>query len=1229
MEDSKKQPPGCKPSTRCCHQDPSKGRNLIVCIDGTANQFGEMNTNVIELYNLILKATEDNQRTFYNSGIGTYARPHWRSWKYRKQVIFHKIDLTIAWDFEKHVQSAYRWLSDNYEDGDCIFIFGFSRGAFQARVLSAMIDRVGLIHRGNESQIPFAYELYADSDSDLARTAPVGSTGKKPPEPAASPEQPKAKSLLSRLKDGFWSLLGFSNREQAPSSDGSQDLPSSHGDQEPLLNHETDAQDGDAASESVSMAERFKRAFSREGVVVHFVGAWDTVSAIGIARGMKVLPGTTDGMTHVCYFRHALALDECRVKFLPEFVWGGSALPDPEAVDYDIDAYTKSWGERPHTLEVWFPGTHSDIGGGNAKNAGMDRSRPPLRWMALEAAAAGLKLRPFGHELPLDKQIEFKESLTGFWWLLECLPLQRLTFNGPKELTRMPHLASGRQVQQGQRIHSSLVLAKVNTPYIPKASPPTGKLSFWDDLRKDGILNSNNLLEIDIYDYPTAQTLLRMFLQDRDDQVLECVKRIATDKSGAQALYDEVTEIIKRWERRRIPPTIDVKYRLLRDAIEILRQSTIPQLAPLPRIRHSLNDLRTSNIPDYKKMAIDFLSQLTDRSVKGHIDWASAISSGEVAQALYKELLVTLTSWTDLQLSIEDKFRFSDQAVDFFRRQSTHLQLTPLLQIRHLLDDLRTSDRDDYKKVANTFMSQLTDRSSSLELKGHIDWVSESSVAHAEGSVGQVLYDELVITITSWTVLEPKTSIEDQSRLLNQAVDYLQDQSTHLQLIPLLQIRHSLDELRTSNREDYRKAANDFLSQLADRSSSLELKGHIDWVSPKADEKDVPQALYDELVVTVTSWIELQPTPTIEDKYLLLNQALDFLQPRSTHLQLVPLPRIRHLLVDLRTSDRDDYKQVANDFLSQLTDRRASFELKGHTDLVWCVAFSPDSKRIFSGGNNGDPMIRIWDAYTGAQLGVLAGHTHSVSSIAFFPDHKRIVSSSVDCTIRIWDVETREQAGEPLRGHSSNVRSVVISPDGKRIVSGSYDKTIRIWDAETGTQVGEPLQGHTDYVESVAISPDGRRIVSSGNDNTIRIWDAETGEQVGEPLVGHTDGVRSVAISPDGKRIVSASEDSTIRIWDIETREQVGEPLQGHTGWVYSVAISPDGKLIASGASDKKIRLWDMEGGTQVRKALPGHTESVRSVAFSTDGKSIVSGSRDQTVRVWNVEGILAENENE
>lgn len=57
--------------------------------------FPIQNSNVVELYHLLVK--DKRQITFYNSGIGTYAKPSWRSFAYHKQVIGHKIDLMIAW----------------------------------------------------------------------------------------------------------------------------------------------------------------------------------------------------------------------------------------------------------------------------------------------------------------------------------------------------------------------------------------------------------------------------------------------------------------------------------------------------------------------------------------------------------------------------------------------------------------------------------------------------------------------------------------------------------------------------------------------------------------------------------------------------------------------------------------------------------------------------------------------------------------------------------------------------------------------------------------------------------------------------------------------------------------------------------------------------------------------------------------------------------------------------
>jgi hypothetical protein len=84
------------------------------------------------------------------------------------------------------------------------------------------------------------------------------------------------------------------------------------------------------------------------GTVTNRIPARDTVSSIGIVRGIS-LPETTNGMRHVCVFRHALALDERRVKFLPEYVNGGiGPLPGDRFSGGDVK-------------EVWFSGTHSDM----------------------------------------------------------------------------------------------------------------------------------------------------------------------------------------------------------------------------------------------------------------------------------------------------------------------------------------------------------------------------------------------------------------------------------------------------------------------------------------------------------------------------------------------------------------------------------------------------------------------------------------------------------------------------------------------------------------------------------------------------------------------------------------------------------------------------------------------------------------------------------------------------
>jgi len=78
-------------------------------------------------------------------------------------------------------------------------------------------------------------------------------------------------------------------------------------------------------------------------------------------------------------------------------------------------------------------------GGGNVMNAGMDRSRPPLRWMVFEAGALGLRTAPFERDLSPDEQIEIKESLTLLWWPLELIFFNRLTYTRREKGKKATH----------------------------------------------------------------------------------------------------------------------------------------------------------------------------------------------------------------------------------------------------------------------------------------------------------------------------------------------------------------------------------------------------------------------------------------------------------------------------------------------------------------------------------------------------------------------------------------------------------------------------------------------------------------------------------------------------------------------------------------------------------------------------------------------------------------------
>lgn len=270
--------------------------NLIICCDGTWNNPRQEDngipapTNVVKLYHALAKedGMGESQKAYYHPGLGGEETG-------LKDSI---IDGALGKSIKRHICSAYYWLANNYCDGDNVYIFGFSRGAFTARSLGGLL-KLGLLDfsllEGNEKW-KYVHKHFDDYKSGV--------------------------EIIKPSK--------FLNQKAA--------LP------------------------------------------IHFIGVWDTVGALGIPNDMELFnlldnPASwrfhdTNLGEHINIARHAMAMDEKRSSFCVTR-W----------TDYDPCRDVK---------EIWFPGVHSDVGGGYSNS---DLSDIALDWMIKEASENGLVFR--------------------------------------------------------------------------------------------------------------------------------------------------------------------------------------------------------------------------------------------------------------------------------------------------------------------------------------------------------------------------------------------------------------------------------------------------------------------------------------------------------------------------------------------------------------------------------------------------------------------------------------------------------------------------------------------------------------------------------------------------------------------------------------------------------------------------------------------------------------------
>ena len=219
-------------------------------------------------------------------------------------------------------------------------------------------------------------------------------------------------------------------------------------------------------------------------------------------------------------------------------------------------------------------------------------------------------------------------------------------------------------------------------------------------------------------------------------------------------------------------------------------------------------------------------------------------------------------------------------------------------------------------------------------------------------------------------------------------------------------------------------------------------------------------------------------------------------------------------------------------------DKPPLAKLTGHRDAVQSIAWSPDGKRLATGGFR---KVLLWNTADWSSAGEITDLPGRVTAMTFTADNAALATASnapgQAGEIALWNVADLAR-GLAWQAHDGTVFDLAIAPDGETLASAGADKLVRFWSLAKGEQVMQ-IEAHTAPVLSLAYKPDGALLASGGADKELKIWDTKTREQK-NLVTGHPGNVAAIAWPEKKAELITASDDGALRLCN-ETSKSPGK----------------------------------------------------------------------------------------